>query len=354
MQSQYPARRLPLYLTAAYTLLTIYACLYPLDGWRDIGDSPFAFLVAPWPRYSTGLDLVLNIIGYFPLGFVAAASLRGTYRTGRVIFTVTLACALLSLCLETAQNYLPTRVASNLDLATNTIGALAGAWAGVRWGEIFERHGILERWRQRRILHGHIGELGLILIALWWLTQLEPTNVLFGTGDLRPLFDLPAQMAFSARRYIALEAAIVAVQMLALGLVARRCMREPAPWLLIFIILAGLGIKMLATSVFVTPPEPWQWASPGAMRGLLAGSAILAIAWRLPGWLQHSLACLALLCATALVNLAPQNPFELAGMRLIGEGHFLNFHGVTRVVASLWPFMALMYLTAQGALAARR
>jgi peptidoglycan/LPS O-acetylase OafA/YrhL len=161
-------------------------------------------------------------------------------------------------------------------------------------------------------------------------------------------------MAFSARRYIVLEAAIVSIQMLALGLVVRRCMREPAPWLLALFIILGLGIKMLATSAFEIPPEPWQWASPGAIRGLLAGCALLALAWRLPGWLQHSLACLALLCATALVNLAPENPFQMVSVRMISEGHFLNFHGVTRVVASLWPFLALAYLTAQGALAARR
>ena len=46
-------RWLPRYLAFAYALLTTYACLHPFSGWRDTGVSPFAFFIAPWPRYFT-------------------------------------------------------------------------------------------------------------------------------------------------------------------------------------------------------------------------------------------------------------------------------------------------------------
>ncbi|MDB5888674.1 MAG: hypothetical protein JWM03_1546, partial [Rhodocyclales bacterium] len=81
---------------------------------------------------------------------------------------------------------------------------------------------------------------------------------------------------------------------------------------------------------------------------------VLVVAWQLPGWLQHSLACVALLLCTALVNIAPENPFELASMRLIHENHFLNFHGLTRLADFLWPFLALIYLSANAAIVSRR
>ncbi|GAA5164705.1 VanZ family protein [Viridibacterium curvum] len=349
-----PDQRLPRYLALAYALLTAYACLYPFSDWRDPGVSPFAFLTAPIPRYNTLTDLLLNVLGFLPLGFMLGASLRGMTRKGIGLLLATLLCVLFSAMLESAQNYLATRVASNIDFAANSLGGLAGALLALRWGNLFDPDGQLSRWRQRRILPGRIGETGLILIGLWWLTQLEPTSTLFGTGDLRPLFDLPAPLAFSARRFVIIEALVVATNLLALGLLVRRCMREPRGQLVMLVLLIGLAVRTLADHVFMLPPEPLQWATPGALRGLLIGALALIVAWRLPGWLQHSLACLSLLLATALVNIAPDNPYELASMRLIHESHFLNFHGLTRLAEFLWPFLALIYLTANAAIANRR
>jgi len=52
----------------------------------------------------------------------------------------------------------------------------------------------------------------------------------------------------------------------------------------------------------------------------------------------------ALLAATALVNLAPANPYTSATLALWQQGHFLNFNGVTRFVSVVWPFAAMAYL----------
>ncbi|MDB5799521.1 MAG: hypothetical protein JWL63_460 [Rhodocyclales bacterium] len=350
----YHERRLPRYLALAYALLTAYACLHPFAGWRDTGVGPFAFLTAPWPRYFTLADLWLNAVGFMPMGFMLAASFGRNTNRRSVLLATTLLCALLSGSLEFAQNYLPTRVASNVDLATNTIGGLIGGFIGLRWGNIFDDGGFLDRWRRRRILSGHIGEIGLVLVGMWWLTQLEPTSTLFGTGDMRPLFDLPAAIMFSAHRFVLIEALIVSMNVLALGLLVKRCMREPGGVLVALVLIGGLAVRSLADYVFIIPPDPWQWATPGALRGLVIGLTALLIAWQLPGWLQHSLACVALLLCTALVNIAPENPFELTSMRLVHENHFLNFHGLTRLADFLWPFLALIYLSANAAIVSRR
>src|SRR5258706_1271041 len=61
---------------AVYTLLIVYASLYPLEGWRDHGISPFAYLTSPWPRYVTCFDLPANGTCYLPYGFLCVLALH--------------------------------------------------------------------------------------------------------------------------------------------------------------------------------------------------------------------------------------------------------------------------------------
>jgi len=77
--------------------------------------------------------------------------------------------------------------------------------------------------------------------------------------------------------------------------------------------------------------------------------ALLAVA--LPRVARMALAAVLLMAAAVLVNLAPPNPYLTEIFRLWQQGHFLNFNGLTRLVATLWPFAAIGYLIV---LAARR
>lgn len=344
--------RLPGYLAASYALLTVYACLHPFSGWRYSGIDPLEFVFAPWPRYFVMSEIWLNLLGYLPFGFTLAAALRGLRRRWVALLLVLFASSALSFSLEFAQNFLPSRVAANTDLGANMLGGLLGAILGLRWGRIFDKGGAIDRWREAHVLTGHVGEVGVVLIALWWLTQLEPSSTLFGVGDLRPLFDLPAPLAFSARRFMTVEAVIVACNLLAVGLLVMQCLRAWHLGMAVVVILIGLLFRSLADSVFLIPAQPFDWVTPGARWGLSAGSVALLLAWRLPRGVRHSVACMTLLVATAVVNLAPENPFQLASMRTIQRGHVFNFNGLTQLTSSLWPFLALAYLTAQGALRA--
>ncbi|NJN40306.1 MAG: hypothetical protein HC807_04865 [Gammaproteobacteria bacterium] len=51
-----------------------------------------------------------------------------------------------------------------------------------------------------------------------------------------------------------------------------------------------------------------------------------------------------LMAATVLVNVAPENPYLANSLQVWRRGHFLNFNGLTRLVSTLWPFAALVYL----------
>lgn len=332
----------------AITFLTAYACLHPFSGWHAIGVGPFDFLRAPWPRYFTWTDIWLNVLGFMPLAFAWATVLRGGRKPGRVVLAVWLVGTGISLCVETVQNYLPTRVSSNIDLATNSLGALLGACAGVRWGRIFAPGGPIANWLDRRILPGHMGSLGLLLVGLWWFSLLNPSSYLFANGDLHPLVHAVSGMSLPVEAFMGVETVLTAANTFVVGVVVQRVMRRRSPWLLGLALLLGLGVKSLATAVFLTPPQPWHWATFGGLRGLALGVLALALTWTSAPRLRHTLAGLALLAAAGLVNLAPGNPYWEATTRLNNEGHILNFYGATRLMASTWPFFALLWMGLVG------
>ena len=114
-----------------------------------------------------------------------------------------------------------------------------------------------------------------MILGLWLLTLLTPESLLFASGDLRRLLDLPTPLQFNPTRFMKVEAAIAASQLVAVGLTARSMMREWSPWPVLLLVLLGLGAKTLAAAAFFSPGDPLHWATPGGQIGLAAGAAIL-------------------------------------------------------------------------------
>ena len=335
---------LTLYLTGGYLLLIIYASLYPLTGWHDSGSDPLAFLGAVWPRYATGFDLATNIFAYLPFGFFCTAALRHRLTPAPAWLVTILFGAGLSFLMELVQNYLPSRVPSNLDLACNTGGALLGGLLGVRWGARTLDEGRLARWRQRVMMQGEGADLGLLLVAAWLMTQLSPETLLFGSGNLRQLLDLPPAQPFLPERFVSLEAAISAAGLLAAGLIATLLLRRDARLLTALLLMLALLIKVLAQALLMGPAAAIAWITPGNSAGIAIGLALWWSASFLVFPLQRAVAALALLFATVMVNLAPENPYLLNALHIWNPGQFLNFNGLTRLICSLWPFLALPWL----------
>ena len=122
------------YLLLAYVLLIVYGSLYPFSGWRDQGVSPFAYLSERLPRYITAFDVLTNLLAYMPLGFLALLALYPHMRGKLAFAAASLAGCALSLAMEALQTYLPSRYSSNLDLATNSLGAFVGAGLALGFG----------------------------------------------------------------------------------------------------------------------------------------------------------------------------------------------------------------------------
>jgi len=335
---------LTFYLTSGYLLLIIYASLYPLADWHDSGGDSLAFLGAAWPRYYTSFDLAINIIAYLPFGFFCTTALRRRLTPLMAWLAAVLLGAGLSFTMELLQNYLPSRVPSNLDLACNTAGALLGGLVGARWGARALDDGRLARWRRRMMMHAYGVDMGVLLIAAWLMTQLSPETLLFGSGNLRQMLDLPPVQPFLADRFVSLETAIAAAGLLAAGLIATLLLRRNARLLTGGLLLTAVLIKTLAHALLMGPAAALAWITPGNSVGIAIGLALWWSASFLVFSLQRAVAALALLFATVMVNVAPENPYLLNMLHTWNPGQFLNFNGLTRLICSLWPFLALPWL----------
>jgi VanZ family protein len=332
------------YLALAWSGLIVYGSLHPFAGWRDTGISPLAFLEGGWPRYWTAFDLAANVAVYLPLGFFLTLALRGVPGRFTALVLAALLSGALSLGLEAAQTWLPSRVPSNVDLACNTLGGLLGAiWAQLVGPRVFLR---IAAWQHRLIAPIPHAELGLTLLGLWLLIPLSPETLLFGAGDLRQMLGLSGAVPFAAESFVLIEASITAFNALAVGLIVRLlCARKAMAYVAVpLFILLGLLVRTLATAILVSPGDAFAWLTPGAEMGLLLAAAGLAIAIALPATARLMLAALALMAAAMLVNLAPPNPYSAAALAAWRQGHFLNFNGLTRWIGTLWPFLTLPFL----------
>lgn len=332
------------YLALAWCGLVVYGSLHPFTGWRDTGVSPFAFLEGGWPRYWTAFDLAANVAVYLPLGFFLTLALSRLPGRFTAMVVATLLAGSVSFSLETLQTWLPSRVPSNLDLACNSLGGLLGAlWAKAVGPRVFARVAALEHRLIAPIPHA---ELGLTLLGLWLLVPLSPETLLFGAGDLRQIFGLTGAMPFAAESFVMIEASITAFNALAVGLIVRMlCARLLVAYAIVpLFLLLSLTVATLAAAILVSPADALAWLTPGSRLGLTVGTAILAVAIALPPTPRLMIAALSLMAGAVLVNLAPPNPYSTAALATWRQGHFLNFNGLTRLVATAWPFLTFPFL----------
>ena len=330
-------------LLAVYLLLIVYASLYPLTGWRDHGGSPFEFFAMPWPRYTLWFDVISNVLSYAMLGLLAVLALRPGLRGAGAVIAALVLGAGLSLLVEAAQSYLPVRTPSSLDLLCNAAGVLAGALAGLRaapWEQP------LRDWRARVLLPGAQADFGLALLGLWLFIQLNPAMLLFGVGDLRDLLQGPAGPARAPELFVAIEAVTAAANLAAVALLVSAIANPGAPVraMVVALVLVALAVKTFAFAVILRAQDGFDWLTPGALQGLVAGLVVALLAVGLPRMARLTLAAVLLMAAAVLVNLAPQNPYMAAMLKLWQQGHFLNFNGLTRLLATVWPFAATGFL----------
>lgn len=344
----------------AYLLLIVYASWFPFSGWRDSGLEPFSFLTFKMPRYWTGFDVMVNIVGYIPLGMLLVLSMYPVVRGVWAMLAGALLAALVSGGMEAVQTFLPSRVPSSLDLMTNAGGGLVGAIIGMFGARTYLSESRLVQLRQRWFAP-HASQ-GLVLVALWPLAQIYPISYMFGHGQVLPilsgwlsrlaerdidLLELVRPGAeLTVEQYWLSETIITACGMVGAVLTMLCLLRRGAPRLfLVLAMLAGaLLIKTLSSSLLFKPENALVWITPGAQGGFLIGLIMLSGLAFAPLVAQRRLAIVTLVLSLLVVNSIPVNPYFTATLQGWVQGKFLNFNGAAQFLSLLWPFFAIWFL----------
>ena len=333
--------QLPQYFAILYGVMVVYASLEPFSGWMaPLPGTPF-FLLAPWPMRYTRFDIAINVVAYVPFGFFIALTGRHS-RAGARLAKATAMAALLSAVMETTQMFMPSRDASTIDLVSNTAGgALGGLFAlvlnytpGVR--------ARIARWRHRVFLGGRSGDLGIALLGIWLLAQVNPGISLFA-ATFDPSLELTRDLAGSL-----LQAAQSAFNVVGVGLFLALLLRQRRYFGGAVMVLIGfaLMLKGAAAAVLLRSTMWDNWLKPGVTVGVAFGAIVLLLTTRLPRPVQTTLCAIALLSSLIAPLLAPDMWQARAPLALFDwpYGHLLNFNGLTHAVLVVWPVLASCYL----------
>lgn len=336
-------------LAVAYLLVIGYASLQPFSGWWIPPEEIRHFLFAPWPRYITLEDVLVNIGAYVPLGFLLARALMPRLRTPRAVLLAAMLACLTSVMMEVVQMFMSARVASNVDVLTNGIGGLIGALAAPLFSPTRGLGLKLTRLRSAWFVYGPSADVGLVLLGLWLATQLHPTAQLFGTGNLRDTFDLPEWLIHTPQLLLVAEAAVAGFNVLGVGLIIIALTRETKRRGLALAAVLGAGIvaKTYTAYAIAKTPGPFAWLTPGIVLGVLLAALFLSGLLKLPRRAQWIAAALSFTAAIVAINLAPENPYQTVPPQLLaGPTHFLSFSAIIRALSELWPFLAVAYAAA--------
>ncbi len=347
-------------LAWTYAALIVYASLYPFSEWRDQGIAPWAFLAGPFPKYWTGFDFAINVVGYAPLGFLIALTiLRTNVRFGvlGVVLGATLAGTAISFTMESLQSYLPMRVASNVDLALN----FAGTFVGAVLASGLERLGAVAHWSRLRgswLVEDARGPL--VLLALWPAALLFPASVPFGLGQVferveawvaELLMDTPF-LEWMPLRQFDLEPLVPGVELLCVMLGALLpCLlvfsvsRSVACRALLLVLLLATGVLASALSAGLSygPPHAWAWLTVPVAVGLVAALAVATVLLLASRRLCAVLLLMALIAHLSLLNQAPESAYFAQTLATWEQGRFIRFNGLAQWLGWFWPFATLGY-----------
>ena len=348
-------------LALSYVALVVYASLYPFSDWRSQGIAPWLFVVSAPPWYWSRFDIISNIVGYAPLGFLlcmaqmrslgrghgAAAALRA------IVFVV-----LLSFMMETIQSYLPKRVPSSLDLGTNILGGGLGALLAAR----LEQLGLLVHWsRFRASWFEPRANLELVLLALWPCALFFPVPVPFGLGQVMErlesaltvlLLETPF-LAWLPVRDVEYQPLIPSAEVLciALGLllpcllgysVVRTLWRRAI--LLVVVFLLGISVTAMSAALSAGPSHAWAWLDMQAQAGLAAGLVVAALMLPVPMFACVGLLLLALAVHASVLNQAAVSVYFSQTLQTWEQGRFIRFLGLAQWLGWLWPYAALLVM----------
>lgn len=338
--------RLRTWLAIGYTLFIVYASLSPFSGWRGQGLSFIEVLRTPLLLTYTAFDAVLNLLSYLPLGLLLGLILRARFGAMVSVIIALWAGIFLSASMEYLQMYLPRRTSSNLDMLTNSAGALIGAVLAVSmasWTGIFSR---VTRWRSQLFHHGKEMDFGLALLALWMFGQINPSLPMLGnvfiSGARKPFITLPNAP------FDGWEAVAVSLNLLMLGTLLLTLLRAPRNivTVLLVILSAVALVKFITAALLLKSWALLLWVNSEAVLGMLLGIMLLFAALPLPRSAALGFGAAAAFCYFAIVNFVFDDNSPSAAMSIYHwhYGHLLNYNGLAQTITLVFPLLLLYHL----------
>jgi len=339
--------RLRTLLVIGYALFIAYVSLSPFSGWREQGLEFADVLRMPLRLTFTPFDAIVNVLAYIPFGLLAGLALRARFAA---VVSVLAAAALgvgLSAGMEYLQMYLPARTSSNVDVLTNSAGALTGALLAASitsWTWFFAR---LTRWRSGLFHHGKEMDFGLALLVLWVFGQINPSlpmlgNVFIAEAAHQP-FAVPLPDPFSVW-----ESAAVMLNLLMLGALLLTLLRSPhRVATTLMVVLGGVAlIKFIAAAVLLKSWALLLWINGEAMLGMLLGMTLLLVVLWLPRSAVIGFGAVAALSYFIVVNFVVDGNTPAAAMSIYHwhYGHLLNYNGLAQTLTMILPLLLLFHL----------
>jgi VanZ family protein len=340
-----PTSTISWYFAVCYSAVIVIVSLYPFTGWRITGIPLLDFYTYALPYYYTVFDNTANLIAYIPLGFAIALS---TKKRWLGLMTALCGGALLSGSIEFVQQFLPTRIASNLDIFSNTTGALIGAIGAliIPWQPIQHYLRIRHMW----LRSSQWVDMGMVWLVLWLLTQFNPVEPLFSMvntiSDLPQPIDSP--LASPTIFLMLLEISSVFLHIVSLALFASclvRPRRAMAPIIWLTFALGFLG-KITATITLLKPVQFFTWLDFNVLVGGGTAIWVLTLLLHLSSRTRALIGCITLLLSLLVSWSWPISPSFSAIFRLFDwtYGYLFHFSGLANVIRELWPYGALVIL----------
>lgn len=335
--------------------LVVYASLYPFEGWREESPALSQWLLSPWPRYWTGWDLWVNWLGYLPLGAAWGLAVARRHHQYWRVLLVGLGLSGVSLVLESIQSLMVHRVASNLDWALNSLGALCGAWLMVallrsRWPLRWQA------WREAYLLPG--AGLVLLLLGLWLLLLPLPMLLPFALGRLPPeavagiLQWLPEPVVAGWEQVLPLHWGALSdstqVAAITLTLVTPVAMlrfgakdwrhRIWAAWLML---ACAVWVPTLAHAINYGWSHAGDWLLPAVVWALVCAAAVAPVLMVLPRSVLATLVLLLLVLQWLGVNILAETGYWSFHWQAFAQGRFIRWYGLLGWLAVVWPALAV-------------
>jgi VanZ family protein len=331
------------YLLLVLLALSTYASLRPFSGWRVPPQGWLAMFDTP--PVLDRWDVILNVLGYVPLGFFALLAFASSRRPVWVALVLAVIfCSGYSVAMEVLQTALPSRSSNLADVFHNALGAAAGALAASVLAGWMLSAGGLSGLRERHIARGWQGDIGLALILFWAVALLAPRTLLFGNGDARLLFGVQAQAGLEQPVFHAIEAVVCALGLIGFALLLKLTFTT-GRWTLRVLLIAALAASLATRStgfgLFWTSANAFNWLTPGAMIGLAIGTLFALALIELPQRAAAIGAAIVLSLSMLIVNLSPPNPYLWTKPRPTRALELAPVSMATRTAAMLWPAAAI-------------